>query len=132
MCVCGEASKAEKKSEAGEGSKADKNSEAEKNEAEAAEARYPSACVRMCLAHRWLRSDYPSFMFSWAPSLSPIWFCCCLGCLFVFAGHTYIPTKNNPLGDVYIPTKNNPKILLPLILIILVVILVNSVLELPH
>jgi hypothetical protein len=22
--------------------------------------------------------------------------------------HVYIPTKNNPLGDVYIPTNNNP------------------------
>ena len=55
-------------------------------------------------------------------------FCCVLLFLFSLNMFIYIPTKNNPLGDVYIPTKNNPIIILLLILIILIVILILLIL----
>ena len=61
--------------------------------------------------------------------LSQCW-CFVLLCLCVcFSGHSHIPTKNNPLGDVYIPTENNPMIILPLILIILMIILIILILS---
>ena len=39
-----------------------------------------------------------------------IYMCVCIySCVYAnvfLAGHIYIPTKNNTLGDVYIPTKH--------------------------